>query len=67
MLSLAGDLHFLVVTDAVSEDVDLQEKRRRMVRPGKMPHTRPGTRVGAKVPHCSLFPRGSGGGFSTGL
>lgn len=67
MLSLPGDLHFLVVTNAVSEDVDLQEKRRQMVRPVKMPHAWLGMRVGAKVHRCSFFPSGSCVGFSMGL
>lgn len=59
MLGLPEDLHFLVVTNAVSEDIDLQEKRRWMVRPGSMAHAQQGMRVGAKVHHCSLFPSGS--------
>lgn len=33
----AQDLHFLVVTNAVSEDVDLQGKDFRWVRPRKRP------------------------------
>lgn len=66
MLSLPGDLHFLVVTNAVSEDIDLQEKHRQLVRPGKMPHAQPEKRVWAKMHHCSLFPSGSCMGFITG-
>lgn len=67
MLSLPEDLHFLVVTNTVSKDVDLREKCRRMVRPGKMPHAQLGMRVGAKMHHCSLFPCSSCMGFSMGL
>lgn len=39
MLSQPSYLHLLVVTNAVSEDVDLEEKRRWVVRLGRMPHT----------------------------
>lgn len=49
MLSLTRHLHFLVVTDTVSEDVDLQEKHGWMVRPGRTLHA--GARVGVKVHH----------------
>lgn len=49
MLSLTRHLHFLVVTDTVSEDVDLQEKHGWMVRQGRTLHA--GARVGVKVHH----------------
>lgn len=67
MLSLPGDLHFLVVTNTISEDIDLQEKRRQMVRPGRMPHAQLGTGVKEKMLHGSLFPSGPCAGFSTEL
>lgn len=43
MLSQPSYLHLLVVTNAVSEDVDLEEKCRWVVRLGRMPHTWLGT------------------------
>jgi len=67
MLSLPGDLHFLVVTDTVSEDVDLQKKHRWTLWLDKIPHARPGTWVRVNMHHCSFLPTNSCVGFSTGL